>query len=151
MNAPPVQIQIKALIPTPGGAALFLGADSKVMCVFIDTVVASALLMAMNGETPPRPLTHDLMLSAFDGLGVKITDVMVYDFQDETYFAKLHLAQENDLGRNFLEIDARPSDCMVLAVRTGAPVYVDGEVWAQTEDMSEMFEKLQSDGDESGE
>ncbi len=148
MNTPPVQIQIKALIPTPGGAALFLGTEDKVMCVFIDTVVAGALAMAMNGESAPRPLTHDLMLSAFDGLGVKVTDVMIHDFQEDTYFAKLHLAQENDLGRNFLEIDARPSDCMVLSVRTGAPVYVDGEVWAQTEDMSEMFAKLQSEGGE---
>lgn len=142
MNEPLVHVQIKGLVPTPGGAGLFLEAGGKVATVFIDATVAAAILMAMNGESSPRPSTHELMGACFDGLGVSVTAVVINDVQEETFFARLHLLQENDLGCNVVEVDGRPSDCVALAVRAGAPVYVDRAVWEGCEDVGELFRTM---------
>ena len=140
-----IEVDVKGLIPAPGGAALFLGDGSKMISMFIDPVVASALVLAMNGETTPRPLTHELMVSCFEGLGVTMQDALIHAFEDETYFARIHLLQENELGRSLLEVDSRPSDALVLALRTGAPVRVVADLWEELEDMTGVFRNMQGE------
>lgn len=151
MNEELVPVELKGLVPTPGGAALFLQGEEKIITMFVDAGVASAIQMALNGDVPPRPLTHDLMLSAFAGLGVTVSSVVINDFAEETYFARLHLTQENELGKNLVEIDGRPSDCLVLALRAEAPLYVARPVWDGAEDMSAVLKKMQGDADGDGE
>lgn len=145
MARDPVLVDVKGLVPAPGGAALFLGNDTKMMSMFIDNVVAAALMVAINCEPTPRPLPHELMMSCFDGLGVSVREVLIHAFEDETYFARLYLSQENELGRSLMEIDARPSDAVVLALRGGAPVYVAADLWDTLEDMAPMYRKMQAE------
>lgn len=147
MNDELVPVELKGLVPTPGGAALFFHGEEKVITMFVDASVASAIQMAMNGDSPPRPLTHDLMMSAFAGLGVSVSSVVINDFSEETFYARLHLSQENELGKNLVEIDGRPSDCLVLALRAEAPVYVARSVWDGAEDMSAVLKKMQGEED----
>lgn len=137
-----VSVQLKGIVPTPAGAGIFLSSGGKMITIFIDAAVASSILMAMEGETPPRPLTHDLMVSVFQGLGIQMVAGLITEFRDETFFAKLHLLQENELGREVVEIDARPSDCVALAVRLDAPLFVDKSVWETAEDMSGVYHTL---------
>lgn len=126
---------------------MFFHGEEKVITMFVDASVASAIQMAMNGDSPPRPLTHDLMMSAFAGLGVSVSSVVINDFSEETFYARLHLSQENELGKNLVEIDGRPSDCLVLALRAEAPVYVARSVWDGAEDMSAVLKKMQGEED----
>lgn len=135
-------IQLKGIVPTPAGAGIFLCHGDKMITIFIDTAVASSIVMAMEGEAPERPLTHDLMVSVFQGLGIQMTAGVITDFAHETFFAKLHLLQENELGKEVVEIDARPSDCIALAVRLNAPLYVVKSVWDAAEDMSGVYHTL---------
>lgn len=150
MNEHLIPVQVKGLIPTPGGAGLFLESEGKIITLFIDAAVSAAILSAMNDDPPPRPLTHDLMTACFEGLGVSITAVVINDYQDDTFYARLHLLQENDLGCNVVEVDGRPSDCVALAVRVGAPLYVDREVWNRCDDVQRVFRQLTEEppGDE---
>lgn len=148
MNQEWVQVTLKGILPTPGGSGVFLEHGDKAITIFIDPMVSHALTLAMQEESSPRPLTHELMTSVLEGLGVRLDRVEIHEVKDETFFARLHLIQENELGKNLLEVDARPSDGMVLAVQTGAPVLVAREVWDAAENMKWAMEQLRSDQQE---
>lgn len=141
-----VQVKIQGILPAPGGSGVFLAAEKKVITIFIDSMVTRALQLAVKKENAPRPLTHDLFSSALAGLGVKIVRVIIHDFSEETYYARLHLEQKNELGQSHLEVDARPSDCLVLALQNNAPVFISRKVWEEAEDMSWAMDQL-SPGD----
>ncbi len=74
----------------------------------------------MEGIKPPRPLTHDLMKTIIDRLGVALSEVTVSELRDGTFYAKLSLDSQ--------EVDSRPSDAIALAVRYGVPIYVSEKV-----------------------
>ena len=69
----------------------------------------------------PRPLTHDLMLDALTNLDARIDHAVINDVKGTTFFAKLYLKQ----GDRTIELDARPSDAIALAIREDAPIYID--------------------------
>jgi len=137
-----IHVKIKGVVPTPGGSGVFLESGEKTMSIFVDPMATRALSLALEGEMAPRPLTHDLLISVLGGLGVQLLEVYIHDFQDETYFARLRMKQENELGRNLLEIDARPSDGMILATQLDVPITVAKQVWDQTEDMSWALQQM---------
>ncbi len=87
--------------------------------IWIGPWEASAIAMKLQGLTPERPLTHDLFAAALEGLGVRVDRVVISDMVDETYHARLVL---EGAGRT-VEVDARPSDSLAIAVRTGARIF----------------------------
>lgn len=80
----------------------------------------------VKGIPSPRPLTHDLILSAIEHLGGEPQDVIINELREHTYYAKLRVRREGEL----IEIDARPSDAIAVAVtcRPHLPIYVNEEV-----------------------
>jgi len=73
---------------------------------------------------PARPCTHDLVKSVVDELGAKVTQVIVNDLREETFFARIIM----DSSGRHIEIDSRPSDAIAVAVRVKAPIYVEESV-----------------------
>ncbi|MDP4850007.1 MAG: bifunctional nuclease family protein, partial [Verrucomicrobiales bacterium] len=97
----------------------------------------------------PRPQTHDLFADVLTALGARVERVVINDFTDTVFFARLIIVAENELDeRKIIEIDARPSDSIALAVQAEAPIYVASHVWEAVEDMSIVLKKMQ---DASGE
>lgn len=92
--------------------------------IWIGSSEANAIAMRLQGVTPERPLTHDLFCKTLEELGVSVRQIVVAELSDETYRARLVL--ESD-GRD-IEVDARPSDAIALAVRAGVPIYATDEV-----------------------
>ena len=78
----------------------------------------------MQGEKFPRPLTHDLMATAFGDLGISVKRIVVTRLADQVFYARLYVKQN---GRD-LDFDARPSDAIALAVRVECPIFVASEV-----------------------
>lgn len=146
-----IPVQIRDLVPTPTGIGVFLSHASKTIAIFVDQHVGMAITMAMRKIKPPRPLTHDLIAHIFAGLGVRVQKVVVNDLKDDTFYARLFLIQENELGKNMLEIDARPSDSIAIAVHHGSPIYVARHVWEKAQDMSWALEMGQSKDSEQPE
>ena len=150
MTKPPrdeVQVRIKTLVPTPTGCGVFLTDDaSKVIAIFVDHSVAAAITMAMHKVQQPRPMTHDLIAAIFAGLGVTVEKVLINDLKEDTYFARLYLVQVNELGRSVIEIDARPSDAMALALRETCPIFATRDVWTRAQDMSWALEQVGKPG-----
>ncbi len=99
--------------------------DKKSVAMVIGPAEATGIALPLQNVTPPRPLTHDLFLTLFGRLSVKVDKVLVTDLRDNTYFATLYLTA-NGAG---LELDSRPSDAIALAIRAKAPVYVEDRVF----------------------
>ncbi len=146
---PDILVTVKSLVPTQTGCGVFLGNGSKVIAIFVDHSVAAAITMFMHGIKKPRPLTHDLIANVFAGLGVKVQKVVVNDLRDDTFYARLFLLQENELGRSVVEVDARPSDSIAIALQQGCPLYVANEVWEKAEDMSWAMEQASSESSDT--
>lgn len=137
-----VEVTIKGVMPTANGCAVFLGPEEKTFVIYVDQYIGNALTMAINEVRKERPLTHDLMNSMLQGLGVGLERVVINDVDDGTFYARLLLRQDNELGVKVVEIDARPSDSMVLAVQAKKPILVAREVLDTVDDMTEILEKI---------
>jgi bifunctional DNase/RNase len=85
---------------------------------------AQAIALQLEKISPPRPLIHDLIRNLLETLDARVERIVVNDLRDNTYFALLGLR----LNGEFRNIDARPSDAIALALRTEAPIFVDGNV-----------------------
>src|SRR5205814_9874027 len=107
--------------------------------------------MFMRQTPKERPLTHDLMTNIFKGFGIGVERVVITELKNSTYFARLILQQQNELGRKIVEVDARPSDCLALATAQKRPIYVTTNLFEQVEDMSEVLERINENGGETEE
>ena len=135
-------------MPTPNGCAVFIGNDDKCFVIYVDHSVGAAITMFMRNTPKERPLTHDLIGHIFAGLGVKVERVIINDLKNTTYYARLILRAENELGKKILEIDARPSDCIALAVQQKSLIYVSGKVFNAVEDMTEILKRMNQEASE---
>jgi uncharacterized protein len=152
MSKPVVEVQIRAVAAMSGGCAVFLGNEDKVFVMFIDQTVGAAITMFMQGTQKERPLTHDLLANVLRALGAKINRVVVNDLKDGTYFARLVLSAEDELKqKKIIEIDARPSDCVAMAIQQSAPIFVSLDVWDEVEDMAEVLRNIQQEGSDTEE
>jgi len=109
--------------PTSGGAyALILReADGlRRLPIIIGAFEAQSIALEMEGIKPPRPLTHDLVKNILDSVGSSLSEVVINDLRDGTFFAHLNVDSQ--------EIDSRPSDAIALAVRFGVPIFVNENV-----------------------
>ena len=149
-----IPVQIRALVPTSAGCAVFIGSEEKVFVIYVDQSVGAAIGMFLSGTDKERPLTHDLLAHVLAALGARVERVVINDLKSGTYFGRLILTAENELQqKKIIELDARPSDCMAMAAQQKAPIYVSRVVWEEVEDMSELLERLQeeqSPGEEAG-
>jgi uncharacterized protein len=105
--------------PASGGAyALILREvqGNRRLPIIIGQAEAQSIALEMEGIKPPRPLTHDLMKNIITAFGAELTDVVIDDLRDGTFFAKLNIDNQ--------QIDSRPSDAIALAVRYGVQIFV---------------------------
>lgn len=144
-----VQVDILGLSTSPAGGgayALILKevAGNRRLPIIIGAYEAQSIALEMEGIKPPRPLTHDLMKTIIDRLGVTLYEVTVSELRDGTFYARLSLDSQ--------EIDSRPSDAIALAVRYGVPIYVSEKVMEEAsfipEGEGEEGEKLAPSGKE---
>lgn len=143
-----IRVEPVALMPTPAGCAVFLGDGEKVIVFYIEPAIGASINAVMAGVKPPRPLTHDLFSQVLEAFGATVDHVSIVKVEGDVYFARLFLVAENEvMERKVVEIDARPSDCLALAVRQKAPVYVLRHVWEGLRDMSDALRELREQGD----
>jgi bifunctional DNase/RNase len=101
--------------------------SDRYLPIWIGPNEADAITIRLQGVTAPRPLTHDLLKNFITELGVQVSCIVVSELRDDIFFARI-MWEAN--GRE-MEIDARPSDAIALAVRLEVPIYVDEEVMDQ--------------------
>ncbi|MDQ8194236.1 bifunctional nuclease family protein [Coraliomargarita sp. SDUM461004] len=137
-----VPVLVKGVMPTTNGCAIFLGNDDKIFVIYVDQGIGEAIQRAVDGAKAERPLTHDLMLTLLDGLGAEVERVVINHVDEGTFFARLIVSMENELGHKIIELDARPSDSIVMALASGKPIYVAHTVMDSVDDMTEILAKI---------
>ena len=98
--------------------------NQKLLPIWIGPSEAKAIALELEGARPARPLSHDLLLAAIQMAGGSVTQIVINDLLDATFFATIDIETPN----GELHIDARPSDAIAIAVRAKCPVFVDGNV-----------------------
>ncbi len=98
--------------------------NADVLPIWMGPTEGAAIRHALDDIVPPRPTSHDLMMSLSTHLNINVTHIVVTDVQNNTYFATIHLRSKG-LERT---VDARPSDAIALALRAKCPIYVTQNV-----------------------
>ena len=119
---------------------------NRFLPIWIGHPEAAAILMKLQGQETPRPMTHDLFVSLIGQVEAECESVTVTELRDNTFYAQINLLVNGES----VEIDSRPSDALALAVRTDAPIYAADEVIEESaiefehevEDTEEVVEKF---------
>ncbi len=139
------QAKIIDVCPTPYGHAVFVRADAKIFVIYMDRSRGMAVQSALDAYNSERPLTHEFILNLVDALDCKVKRVVIYHVSDGTFFTKIQVEMDNELGRKIVEVDGRPSDTFPMALRSGAPIYVSDSVVDSVADMSEAYRKIKGE------
>jgi len=117
----------------------------QILPIWIGASEGNSIALAMSNVKAARPLTHDLITSIFDRLEIEIARVVISDLIDNTFYASLYLLHNN---KEF-HIDSRPSDAIAIAIRIGAPVFVEEDVIAK-QDQSTLDTWMKNLGESGG-
>ena len=126
---PFVEVEVKGVsMDTVAQAPVAILVDKegkKAFPIWIGTQEAVAMEKELNNSTSPRPMTHDLLHSILSKMQVKVKEVRVVELKNNTYYASLFLASAKEV----FEVDARPSDSIILALKSKAPIYVSTQLF----------------------
>lgn len=100
--------------------------ERRALPIFIGQDQADAIIKALEGHRPSRPLTHDLIVNIFDDCNIKLERIIIHSLSDDIFYAVLCI-EVNGVKK---EIDCRPSDAVAIAIRTDSPIWVLEEVVA---------------------
>lgn len=124
-----IPIKFEKVMQSKSHTCVVLGTDEKRFAIYTDPASGKAMHMYLTESKKPRPTTHDLLNLILKGADIKVRQVVINDLQDTIYFARLFLEQKMGDILNIIEIDARPSDCITLALIHKCPVYCNKEVF----------------------
>lgn len=134
--------ELVEISPTPYGYAVFMRAKNKVFMFYVDFERGRAMQCALDGLKDTRPLTHEFIVEILDGLDCKVRGVVFYHEDKGAFFTRITLDMKNELGCKVVEIDARPSDTIAVALRVGAPILIESELLERLADVSDVLNKL---------
>jgi uncharacterized protein len=155
-----VSMSIKGLMldPVSNSPIVVLKDDEEkfFLPIWVGIFEANAIALQLEHITTPRPMTHDLLRTMIAELDARVSSIVINELRDSTFFAQIRLLITREGGNQTLEIDARPSDAIALALRTEAPIFVAQEVLEQAqtitpdgedndEKMKKWFENLTPD------
>ena len=126
VSSEPVEVRVEAVFAAEAEEQIqrfvLLGDGSRKLPIVIGQFETIAISSVLEGVEPERPMTHDLITSFIEKLNARVTRILIDDLFDTTYYAKIYVK----IGREKeeVEIDARPSDAIAIALRTDAKVFV---------------------------
>ena len=132
MLAELLPVKFNKIMQTRSYTVVILSCENKSFAIYTDPQIGKILQMYLTGAERPRPYTHDLMNLIFRGLNIHLKQIVINDIQDTVYFARLFIEQQIGNERHIVEIDARPSDCITLALMNNVPVYCTRDVLDKT-------------------
>lgn len=124
-----VEVRVRGITVDPqGGSPIVLLEEvrgGRVMPIWVGVFEARAIAMEMEKVVPPRPMTHDLLKHILENLQAQVTDIVITTLKENTFYARIGLAT----GTRKVQVDARPSDAIALALRVNAPIFVTQAVF----------------------
>jgi bifunctional DNase/RNase len=142
----PVPVRVKGVYiaesqsSSPAPVVLLEDDQARIVPIFVGLSEAISIHYALLGEFSPRPMTHDLFISVLENLSASITNVLIDDLDGGIYYARLTIKSDSRQS----QIDARPSDCLALALRAKAPIEIQEKVVSEAGISRSDVEKLTS-------
>ena len=140
-----VPMSIKGLMLDPvSNSPIVVLKDEQETCflpIWVGIFEANAIALQLENVTTPRPMTHDLLKNMIAELNAQVSRIVINDLRDSTFFAQILLV----IGGKTLELDARPSDAIALALRVEAPIFVAQTVLDQAQTISPDVEEGQEE------
>ena len=127
-----IPIKFDKVMQSKAYTCVVMGTDEKKFAIYTDPSSGKAMQMYLSEAEKLRPYTHDLLNMIFRGLEVKIRQIVINDLQDTIYFARIYIEQKMGETLHIVEIDARPSDCITLALINKTPVFCTRDVLERT-------------------
>ncbi|HEY0789354.1 MAG TPA: bifunctional nuclease family protein [Thermoanaerobaculia bacterium] len=127
----PMSIKGLMLDPISNSPIVILkdGEEKVFLPIWVGIFEANAIALQLENIATPRPMTHDLLRNLIDTVDGKVRRVIINELKDSTFYARIDMV----VGERQLEIDARPSDAIALALRTEAPIFVEQDVLDQAQ------------------
>jgi bifunctional DNase/RNase len=134
----PMSIKGLMLDPVSNSPIVVLKDDEEkfFLPIWVGIFEANAIALQLENVTTPRPMTHDLLRNTIAELEGRVTRVVIHDLRDSTFFAQIRVLINRAGADRLLELDARPSDAIALALRTDAPIFVAQSVLDQAQTIS---------------
>jgi uncharacterized protein len=128
-----LQVKVEnVLMSSQGPVVMLVPANGtpkdRLLPIFIDQGQALNIQLALEGQLSPRPMTHDLFSAVLNEMGAIVEKIVIEELAQNTFYASLYIQVEKGNASSVKRFDARPSDCLALAVRAGAPIFVTGEL-----------------------
>jgi uncharacterized protein len=123
MSSELIPVNFNKIMQSRSYTVIILGTEKKRFAIYTEPSVGQNIQIHLTEERKPRPLTHDLLNQVFRGLNIKILQIVINNIEDTIYFARIFLEQQIGEETHILEIDARPSDCITLALMNNVPVF----------------------------
>jgi bifunctional DNase/RNase len=145
-SADSIRLTVHAVLPDPNtDTQIVLLKDAErgeILPIWVGPAEGNAIRLALEGIAAPRPMSHDLIKSLTEHLGIGISRVTITDVKANTYYAQIHI----EVQGTDRTIDSRPSDAIALALRTNCPIYAASEVLKQRGggSLDAWLEKLES-------
>lgn len=125
-----IPIQFNKIMQSRSYTAFILGTKEKQFAIYTIPHIGHDIQMPLTDQfNKSRPHTHDLITSIFNGFDIILRQVVITDVRDTIYFARLFIEQTIQDQHKILEIDARPSDCLTLAIKNNIPLYCTEDVF----------------------
>jgi bifunctional DNase/RNase len=143
-EAAPVKVRVKGVYiansqgNSPAPVVLLEDESARIVPIFVGLSEAISIYHALAGELSPRPMTHDLFISVLENLKASINKVLIDDLDGGIYYARISIKKDSEES----DIDARPSDCLALALRAKAPIEVQEKVVSESSISKGEIEKL---------
>ncbi len=137
-----IEVKINGLFLTQSQASGVILKEldgDRTLPIIIGEYEAQSIALGLENITPPRPITHDLVLNMLETLEAQIERIIISDLRNNTYYAIIQLRRRSEL----LEIDARPSDALALAVRQGIQIFVEEDVMRKGAYSADEFQDVE--------
>lgn len=128
MTAELIPVTFNKIMQSRSYTVIILGSDKKRFAIYTEPQVGKNIQMYLTDEKKPRPFTHDLLNTILKGLDAKVLQIVINNVEDTIYFARIFIEQSCGDMKTILEIDARPSDSITLALMNNIPVYCKKDV-----------------------
>lgn len=137
-----IEVKINGLFLTQSQASGVILKEldgDRTLPIIIGEYEAQSIALGLENITPPRPITHDLVLNILETLDAQIERIIISDLRNNTYYAIIQLRRRSEL----LEIDARPSDALALAVRQRVQIFVEEDVMRKGAYSADEFQDVE--------
>lgn len=123
-----VPMQFEKVVQSKNFSCIVIASEDQRIGIYSSSETGQLMQQYLTNSSKPRPMTHDLLNNIFKGLDLKVKHVVINDVQDTIFYARLYLEQQMREMTHIVEIDARPSDCITLAIIHKAPIYCSTDV-----------------------